>query len=51
MSPRGWPSGDSGLEAHEGYRGPDEMGDILAWLAEHDERVGVDIFPASVDLS
>jgi hypothetical protein len=39
------------LEAHEDYRGPDDMGDILAWLAEHDERLGVDIFPASTDLS
>jgi hypothetical protein len=39
------------LEAHEGYRGPDDMGHILAWLAEHDERLGVDVFSASVDLS
>jgi hypothetical protein len=39
------------LRANEGYSGPAAMPSISAWLAEHDERLGADIFPASVDLS
>jgi hypothetical protein len=37
------------LKTNEGYRGSDDMPSISDWLAEHDERLGVDIFPASLD--
>jgi len=39
------------LRAQEGYRGPEDLPSICDWMAEHRERLGVDIFPASVDLS
>ena len=35
------------LRGHEGYDGAADMPSICDWLAEHDERLGVDIFPAS----
>ncbi len=38
------------LKAQEGYRGPEDLPGISEWIAEHNERLGVDIFPASVDL-
>ncbi len=34
------------LRTYEGYHGPAAMPDISDWLAEHDEHLGVDIFPA-----
>jgi len=37
------------LRANEDYSGPSDMPSISDWLAEHDERLGVDIFPASLD--
>jgi hypothetical protein len=37
------------LRAHKGYRGPENMPAVSHWLAEHDERLGVDVFPASPD--
>jgi hypothetical protein len=37
------------LRANEDYNGPSDMPGISDWLAEHDERLGVDIFPASLD--
>jgi hypothetical protein len=39
------------LTAHDGYTGPAEMPSICDWLAEHDERLSIEIFPASLDLS
>jgi hypothetical protein len=36
------------LKTDEGYRGPESMPAVSGWLAEHDERLGVDIFPASL---
>ena len=39
------------LRGQEGYRGPEDLSTICDWLAEHNERLGVDIFPASVDLT
>jgi hypothetical protein len=39
------------LKGREGYCGPVDLPAICAWLAEHNERLGVDIFPASLDLS
>jgi hypothetical protein len=39
------------LRANEGYSGPAEMPSICAWLAEHDERLSIEIFPASLGLS
>jgi len=38
------------LRANEGYDGPADRPRISDWLAEHDERLGVDIFPASLDV-
>jgi hypothetical protein len=35
------------LRAHEGYEGAADIPGISDWLVEHDERLGVDIFPAS----
>jgi len=35
------------LRAHRGYDGIADMPGICDWVAEHDERLGVDIFPAS----
>ncbi|HOH65614.1 MAG: hypothetical protein RBS72_21545 [Sedimentisphaerales bacterium] len=37
------------LKTEEGYVGPGELPGICAWLAEHDERLGIEIFRASVD--
>jgi hypothetical protein len=37
------------LKTEEGYDGPADLPDICAWLAEHDERLGIEIFCASVD--
>lgn len=39
------------LRANEEYVGPTELPGICEWMAEHDERLGVDIFPASLDVS
>jgi len=39
------------LRDQEGYSGPEDLSGICDWLAEHNERLGVDIFPASMDLS
>jgi len=36
------------LRAEEGYVGPAELPGICAWLAEHDERLGIELFCASV---
>lgn len=38
------------LRDHEGYNGPAKLPDISDWMAEHDERLGADIFTASIDL-
>ena len=38
------------LRTNEDYTGPADMPRISDWLAEHDERLGVDIFPASLDV-
>jgi hypothetical protein len=37
------------LKTEEGYVGPAELRAICAWLAEHDERLGIELFCASVD--
>jgi len=37
------------LKVEEGYDGPVTLPDICAWLAEHDERLGIELFAASVD--
>jgi predicted Zn-ribbon and HTH transcriptional regulator len=37
------------LKTKEGYVGPAELPGICAWLAEHDERLGIVLFCASVD--
>ena len=39
------------LRDQEGYRGPDDLPSLCDWMAERNEHLGVDIFPASVDLS
>jgi len=39
------------LRAEGGYSGPDDLPGICDWMAEHKEHLGVDIFPAFVDLS
>ena len=39
------------LRTQEGYSGPEDLSGICNWLAEHNEHLGVDIFPACVDLS
>ena len=39
------------LQTQEGYSGPEDLPSICDWLAEHNEHLGVDIFPASVDVS
>ena len=36
------------LQSQEGYDGGADMAEISQWLAQHDERLGVDIFPVSV---
>lgn len=37
------------LKTEEGYVGPAELPGICAWLAEHDERLGIELFCASVN--
>lgn len=37
------------LRTEEGYAGPAELPGICAWLAEHDERLGIELFRVSVD--
>jgi hypothetical protein len=37
------------LRVNEDYSGPSDMPSVSDWLAEHDERLGVDIFPASLE--
>ncbi len=39
------------LKTHEDYSGAADMAEVSEWLAEHDERLGVDIFPTTLDLS
>jgi len=39
------------LRTEHDYSGPKDLPSICNWMAEHHERLGVDIFPASVDLS
>ena len=39
------------LQTQEGYSGPEDLPSICDWLAERKEHLGVDIFPASVDVS
>ena len=39
------------LREQEGYCGPEDLPGICAWMAEHKERLGVDVFPAPVDWS
>jgi hypothetical protein len=38
------------LRSNEGYTGSADMPSICDWMAEHNERLGADIFPASMDL-
>jgi hypothetical protein len=38
------------LRTNEDYTGPADMPSVSDWLAEHDERLGVDIFPASLEV-
>jgi len=38
------------MKNQEGYRGPGDLSGICDWIAEHNECLGLDIFPASVDL-
>jgi len=37
------------LKTKEGCVGPADLPGICAWLAEHDERLGIELFCASVD--
>jgi hypothetical protein len=37
------------LRTEEGYVGPAELPGVCNWLAEHEEQLGVEIFPASLD--
>lgn len=39
------------LRAEHDYSGPKDLPSICDWMAEHHERMGMDIFPAAVDLS
>mgnify|MGYP000941384533 CR=1 FL=1 len=39
------------LRMQEGYSGPEDLPAMCDWLAEHNDHMGVDIFPASVDWS
>jgi len=39
------------LKDQEGYKGSEDLPSISDWMAEHNERPGVDLFPAPVDLS
>jgi hypothetical protein len=37
------------LKSEEGYVGPAELPGMCAWLAEYDDRLGIEIFHASID--
>jgi len=37
------------LKTEEGYVGPAQLPGICAWLGEHDERLGIELFRASMD--
>ncbi len=39
------------VQTQEGYCGSRELHSICDWMAERNEHLGADIFPASVDLS
>ncbi len=39
------------LRAQGDYSGPEDLPGISDWLARHNEHLGVDLFPASVDWS
>ena len=39
------------LRTHERYTGPQDLSSICDWMAECNERLGVDIFVASLDVS
>jgi hypothetical protein len=39
------------LQTQEGYCGSRDLPSICDWMAERNEHLGADIFPASVDLS
>jgi len=39
------------LKVHEGYDGGADMAEIGEWLAEYDERLGAEIFSASLELN
>jgi len=38
------------LRCHENYAGPDDISQALDWLAEHDERLSVDLCSTIVDI-
>jgi hypothetical protein len=38
------------LRSNEGYDGCADMPSVSDWLAEHDERLGVDLFPARLEI-
>jgi hypothetical protein len=38
------------FRTQEGYHGPAELPGICSWMAEHDERLGIDLFPCGLDL-
>jgi hypothetical protein len=38
------------LKAHEGYDGPTDMPSISNWLGEYDDRMGVDLFLARLEI-
>ncbi|MEN6425880.1 MAG: hypothetical protein ABFE13_10990 [Phycisphaerales bacterium] len=38
------------MRTEEAYCGPGNLPGICDWIAEHDERLGVDIFPAAMNL-
>jgi len=35
----------------EGYRGPAELPGLCTWMAEQDPRLGIELFPGTLDLS
>lgn len=39
------------MRTQEGYRGSGNLPGICDWIAEHNERLGIDIFPAAMDMS
>ncbi len=38
------------LKVHEDYDGGADMAEIGQWFADHDERLGAEIFPSSLEL-